>query len=353
MIPRVTSMDAPWRRVAAALPATVALLLVLILLMVVPGGSAVTTKRPGVAATATTAGDLRGGSKWLFPYFDDAQVLAFREQYKDLGVSFDQLMDAEAAGHLGAYEAAINAGRATLLNMHHAIMAYQAIMERLHDDDRCLDFVRQSTADEPDSCGVEKWRRCCRGTANDADQVLLCAKHEHLLHPPAITTNTHAANSYRVEPLPLRRTVVSGLPTGSIPPVPSAAQLLSRTQQQPRQAVERQGAAGCNGTVREAPPSEASAALAASMAALVADAAASAAAAQSEPTAARVTSTVTVVPFFFEDQYEEQEVEVEDVWATWCKEFLFFSAGCVEYCCTTLLAGSAVCDMSKNPDGCM
>lgn len=290
----------------------------------------------------------------MFPYFDDAQVLAFRDEYKGLGVSFDHLMDAEAAGHLYAYEAAINVGRATPLNMRHAIMTYQDIMARLHDDDRCLDFVRQTTADEPESCGAEKWRGCCRGTPNDADKVLTCAKHEHLLHPPAIIASSDAANSFRVEPLPLRTTMVSGLPVFSIlVPLSIRAAPSLRQQQQQRRGVGRQAADDCNGTRRDTPRSASSAALAVPMAALVADAAPSAALARSEPTAARLTSETTVVPFFFEDQYEVQAVEVADVWAIWCKEFLFFSAGCVEYCCTTHMAGSAVCDTTKNPEGCL
>lgn len=358
-------MCAPWRRVAAALPATVALLL---LLTVIPGGSAAATKRSGVAAAAAAARhapatasgghpptrDLHGAGKWLFPYFDDAQVLAFREQYKDLGVSFDQLMDAEVADHLDSYEAAINVGRATPLNMRHAIMAYQAIMARLHDDDRCMDFVRQSTADEPGSCGEEKWRRCCRGTANDADQVLLCAKHEHLLHPPAISTATHAANSFRVEPLPLRTSVLSGQAVLLHAPDSLTGAVPSLRQQQQRQGVRRQATAGCNSTTPGALRSASSAALAISIAALVADTAPSTPFSRSEASsAARLASDTTVLPFFFEDQYEAEQVEVADVWTAWCKEFLFFSAGCVEYCCTTAMAGSAVCDTSKNPDGCL
>ncbi|KAK1866610.1 hypothetical protein I4F81_009126 [Pyropia yezoensis] len=248
-------------------------------------------------------------------------VLAFRDEYKDLGVSFDQLMDAEAAGHLGAYEAAINVGRAAPLNMRHAIMAYQAIMARLHDDDRCLDFVRQTTADEAGSCAAEKWRRCCRGTANDADQVLLCAKHEQLLHPPAMTTVTHAANCYRVEPLPLRTTVLAGLPAASLRAttaagVASAGVASSRWQPQ-RQAVGRQSTAGCNDTTTPgAARSASSAALAASIATLVADAAPPAAAVDRTEAAAasRLVAATTVVPFFFEDQYVQRQVPVEDAW---------------------------------------
>lgn len=186
---------------------TVTLLLVL-QLGVVPGGDAAATQCPGAAAAAAAAGragatggdaapprDVRGSAEWLFSYFDNAQVLAFRDACAVLGVSFHQLIDAEAAGLLGAYEAAINVGRAPPLNTRHAIMAYPAIMARLHDDGRCLDFVRQTAAVEAGSCAAEKWRRCCRRTANDADPVLLCAKHEHLLHPPALTAVTHATKS--------------------------------------------------------------------------------------------------------------------------------------------------------------
>lgn len=313
-----------------------------------------------MSADAPPSRDVRGAVKWLFPYFDDAQVLAFRDTYANLGVSFDQLMDAEAAGHLGAYEATINVGRVPPLNMRHAIMAYQAIMARLHDDGRCLDFVRQTTADEAGSCAVEKWRRCCRGTANDADQVLLCAKHEHLLHPPAMATVTHAANSYRVEPLPLRTTVLAGLAAASrratTPADVASAGVASSRWQRQRQSVGRRATAGCNDTTTpDTPRSAASAALAASIATLVAGSAPSAAAVDhtEAAAAARVVEATTVVPVFFEDQYVERQVAVDDAWVAWCKEFLFFSAGCVEYCCTTQLAGSAVCDTSTNPDGCL
>jgi len=70
------------------------------------------------------------------------------------------------------------------------------------------------------------------------------------------------------------------------------------------------------------------------------------------PTVATASRTAAggEVPFYFEEQYEEIGLVVDDPFVAWFKEFLFYSAGCVEFCCSTLFAGSALCDVNASPD---
>lgn len=83
---------------------------------------------------------------------------------------------------------------------------------------------------------------------------------------------------------------------------------------------------GCNTSVRGIPRSASAAALAVSTTALVADITSSGRVVRTEATAASRTTT-TVVPFFVKDHFEDQHVEVVDVWALSFKEFIF-SVGC-------------------------
>lgn len=334
-------MDSPRRGLVSALSVAATLLL---LLTAAPGGGAAAT-RPraltpademaghagaGAAAAGPPTGDPAVAAKLLsavtslssysLPLFSDAMVLAFRDRYKDLGVSMDELMDAATAGNLAEYETTINEQRNSSLNMVWTIAEYRAIMQSLHTSGRCLDFVRQSTTDEPTACDVKTWRRCCRGTANDTDQVLFCAKHENLNVSPAYSVATHPVNSFRVRPLPVRAAVRKRLSLEALRrrTLRSAGSILnaSTDREQGRREKQLTAAATRPRTV---------------------------------PTTARED---TVVPCFFEDQYKDLEPTPDDAWTAWCKEFLFYGAGCVEYCCTTEMAGSAVCNTADDPDRC-
>lgn len=191
-------MDALRRGLVSALSVAAALLL---LAAAAPRAGAAATRLRALTPAAETAGGAGAGagaagppagdpavaakllsstslSSYSLASLSDAVVLAFRNSYKDLGVSMDQLMDAETAGNLAEYEATINEQRNSSLNMVSTIAQYRTIMQSLHTSGRCLDFVRQSTTDDPTACDVPKWRRCCRGTANDTDQVLFCGTLE-------------------------------------------------------------------------------------------------------------------------------------------------------------------------------
>lgn len=334
-------MDTPRRGLVSALSVAATLLL---LLTAAPGGGAAATRPRALTPAAESAGDAGAGvgaagppagdpavaakllsastslSSYSLSSFSDAMVLAFRDRYKDLGVSMDELMDAATAGNLAEYETTINEQRNSSLNMVWTISQYRAIMQSLHTSGRCLDFVRQSTTNDPTACDVIRWRRCCRGTANDADQVLFCATHENLNVSPAYSVATHPANSFRVRPLPVRAAVRRRL---------SLATLRSRT-------LRSTGALLNATTDREQGRRENQLTAAATRARTV-------------PTTARED---TVVPCFFEDQYKDLQPTSDDAWSAWCKEFLFFGSGCVEYCCTTEMAGSAVCNTADDPDRC-
>lgn len=334
-------MDAPRRGLVSALSVSATLLL---LLTAAPGGCAAATGPRVLTPAAETAGDAGAGagaagppagdpvvaakllsaSTLLTSYnlssFSDAMVLEFRDTYKDLGVSMDDLMDAATAGNLAEYETTINQQRNSTLNMVWAISRYRAIMQSLYTGGRCLDFVRQSHTDDPTACDVIRWRRCCRGTANDADQVLFCAKHENLNVSPAYSVATHPANSFRVRPLPVRAAIRRRMSLAALRrrALRSTDTLLnaSTDREQGRREKQLTAAATWPRTV---------------------------------PTTARED---TVVPCFFEDQYKDLEPTSDDAWSAWCKEFLFFGSGCVEYCCTTEMAGSAVCNTDDDPDRC-
>ncbi|KAK1862269.1 hypothetical protein I4F81_004843 [Pyropia yezoensis] len=176
---------------------------------------------PAVAAKLLSSTSL---SSYSLASLSDAVVLAFRNSYKDLGVSMGQLMDAETAGNLAEYEATFNEQRILSLSMVSTIAQYRTIMQSLHTSGRCLDFGRRE------------------------------------LQPATAATRPRAV-----------------------------------------------------------------------------------------PTTGRQD---TVVPCFFEDQYTELEPTADDAWTAWCKEFLFFGAGCVEFCCTAEMAGSAVCNTADDPDRC-
>lgn len=334
-------MNAPRPGLVSALSVTATLLL---LLTAAPGGDAAAT-RPraltpaaekaddaGVSAGATgpPAGDPAIAAKVLssptsllsysLPSFSDAMILSFRDTHKDLGMSMDELMDAATAGKLTEYELTINERRNSSLNILSTITQYRAIMQSLHANGRCLDFVRQFATDDPTACDVKRWRRCCRGTANDEDQVLFCATHENLNVSPPYTVATHPANSFRIRPLPVRSAVRQGL---------SLAALRDR-------ALARAGTLLNASTDRVQMRREKQLTAAATLPRTV-------------PMTARED---TVVPYFFEDQYTELDPTTDDVWTAWCKEFLYFGAGCVEYCCTTDMAGSALSNTAKDPDAC-
>jgi len=290
----------------------------------------------------------------------DLEVRRFHRRFGDLGVSFDQLMTASRAGTLDAYAADINNGREDPLNITRAVRRYRTILARLDDAGRCVDFVRQATPDEPETCGVERWRRCCRGTVNDLEQVLLCAAHENLgVYPPFRSADGRATNSFRVRSLPLRRVVRSrtgdvsggarwGRPDAPWRPSADGAPRPPRSAWSAVAEVGRWAAAvgdGRRGGGRAARRRGGAAAAAAAVAV------------EGPPrptvaTASRTTDSETVVPFYFEEQYEEMALVLDDPFVAWCKEFLFYSAGCVEFCCSTLFAGSALCDVNSSPDFC-
>ncbi|KAK1860926.1 hypothetical protein I4F81_003512 [Pyropia yezoensis] len=309
-----------------------------------------TVGRAGAAAGAARPPDTVPpvAAKVLFPLMLDLKVMSFLATYSTLGVSMDELMDAERASNLGQYEVEINTQRNSSLSMTLAISLYRTIMQTLHSRGRCLDFVRQSTLDDPAACGLQKWRRCCRGTANDADQVLLCATHENLFVSPPFSLATQPANSFRVKPLPLRvavrdRITVQALRRRAL--LAAMLSLNSSTARELEHREERHATVGLSGTfVARATAVDAPAVAHAS-------AMGPAKLPRSVPTTARQD---TVLPLFFEDQFAvQEETETDEAWLAWCREFLYYGAGCVEYCCTTLMAGSAVCNTAKDPDECI
>lgn len=353
-------MDAPRRKLVLALSVPVTLLL----LTAASGGGVSATRLRAPTPPAETVGHIdaaAGASRLpasdppvaakLFSFvYSDSMVLAFRNRFSRLGVSMDELMEAASAGNLAQYELEINKQRNSSLSMSFAIARYRAIMGSLHANGRCLDFVRQSTVDDPTTCGVEKWRRCCRGTANDADQVLLCAKHENLHVSPPFSVATHPANSFRVKPLPMRAAVRRRMTLGEL----RRQSLLSLTSLTARELGHRELGHGEEQQVAAGLSDKTT-----SRANVVTTPAVSDASTMSAATRPRTVPTTaregTVLPFYFEDQFTEREVEAEpdDAWVAWCKEFLFYGSGCVEYCCTTSMAGSAVCNTAQDPDECI
>lgn len=353
-------MDAPRRGLVSALSVAVTLLL----LTAAPGGgvSATRVRTPMPAAgTVGHAGAAAGAARplasgrlftdtALSTFFTDEMILAFRTRYDTLGVSMDELMDAASAGNLAQYQMQINAQRNSTLTMVIAIATYRAIMRSLDTRGRCLDFVRQSTVDDPTSCGVERWRRCCRGTANDADKVLLCAKHENLHVSPRFSLAAHPANSFRVRPLPLHAAVREGMSLSALRrralERASTLALNSSTAVRLENWEERQATVGLGDKTTAR----------ANVVGVPGVAGASAMNPASRPRTVPTTARLdTVLPVYFEDQFTQRvtAAEPDDAWTTWCKEFLFYGAGCVEYCCTTDMAGSAICNTAKDPDGCI
>lgn len=137
---------------------------------------------------------------------------------------------------------------------------------------------------------------------------------------PAYSVATYPVNSFRVRPLPVRAAVRQRLSLAALRgrTLRSAGTLLNASTDRVQGRRELQPA-----TAATRP--------------------------RAVPTTGRQD---TVVPCFFEDQYTELEPTADDAWTAWCKEFLFFGAGCVEFCCTAEMAGSAVCNTADDPDRC-
>jgi len=369
-------MAPAWRLVATTSTAEAAVLL--LLAAATTSQAALPAIRPPPAAAAAVAAATATVNATTFPSdrqaddgpdadddpepITDKQVLRFRNRFADLGVSFDQLMAASQAGTLDAYNADINNGREELLHVSRAVRRYRSILTSLHAAGRCVDFVRQATPDEPDTCGVERWRRCCRGTTDDRDGVLLCAAHKNLgVSPPFRTADGRAANSFRIRALPLRRVVRSqtgGVPAGAArwshpdapwrPPAGGAAS----PPPAPWSVVDAVGRwAAAVGGGRRGGGGTAARRRGRAAAAAPAEVAVEGLPRPTVATASR-TAAGGEVPFYFEEQYEEIGLVVDDPFVAWCKEFLFYSAGCVEFCCSTLFAGSALCDVNASPDFC-